>query len=116
MKKLKLFMTALIAAITVAGMSSVSAAGSIKPTAEQNLKITRTITNAKNNIEELNNILEKSINIDDYPIIDNEYKNNLNKVENIINTLQTIIKPSIESKINFINGEIEIIEKNNIRA
>ena len=78
--------------------------------------IITSLNKSKNNIEELNNILEKSINIDDYPIIDNEYKNNLNKVEDIINTLQKIIKPSIESKINFINGEIEIIEKNNIRA
>ena len=51
MKKLKLFMTALIAAVTFAGMSGVSAAaGNVQPTSEQNLTITRQITNAKNNI------------------------------------------------------------------
>jgi len=51
MKKLKLFMAAMIAAITVAGMSGVSAAaGSVHPTSTQNLTITRTITNAKNAI------------------------------------------------------------------
>jgi len=51
MKKMKLFMAALVAAVTVVGMSGVSAAaGSVSPTSAQNLTITRTITNAKNNI------------------------------------------------------------------
>lgn len=51
MKKMKLFMAALIAAVTVVGMSGVSAAaGSVKPTSEQNLTITRTIQNVSNNV------------------------------------------------------------------
>ncbi len=51
MRKLKLFMAAIVAAVTVVGMSGVSAAaGTVTPTAAQSLKITRTITNAKNNV------------------------------------------------------------------
>jgi len=51
MKKFKTIMIAIVAAFTVAGMSNISAAaGSIQPTSQQNLTITRTITNAKNAI------------------------------------------------------------------
>ena len=74
------------------------------------------LSKSKNNIEELNNILEKNIIIDDSTIIDNEYKKNVENVDKIINMLESIIKPSIESKIKFINAEIETIEKNSIRV
>jgi len=51
MKKFKTIMMAIVAAFTVAGMSNVGAAAqSVTPSSDQNLTITRTITNAKNNI------------------------------------------------------------------